>query len=256
MVTEMNGKYNDALTPEQNLLCEHLRSMKMSKMAETLESQYMNPNSDLRPFDERVTEVIESEWQFRYNKKLNRFLKKAHLKYPMADFDKTLYDPTRMLDTTTIERLQTLSWIDEKRNLLISGSSGAGKTYLGNAFCVAACRQFHTVYYIRANRLIQDLERARLQENYIDYLDQLTSYDLLVIDDFGLMTLDLDKCRDLFEVIEGRDSFRSTMVISQIPFNDWYDLFSEKTYADACIRRLQNKAYRLEMNGRDMSQPT
>lgn len=250
----MNEKYNDRLSPEQNLLCNHLRSMRMSKMAEALESQYLNPNSDLRTFDERVTEIIESEWQFRYDKKYNKYLKKAHLKYPTADFDRTLYDPERLLDTSSIERLQSLAWIEEKRNLLISGSSGAGKTYLGNAFCIAACRQFHTVYYIRANRLIQELERARLKETYIDYLDQMTSYDLLVIDDFGLMTLDLDKCRDLFEVIEGRDSFRSTMVISQIPVDDWYDLFGEKTYADACIRRLNSKAYRIEMNGKDMSQ--
>jgi hypothetical protein len=103
----------------------------MSKMAEALEQQYLNPNSDLRTFDERITEIIESEWQFRYDKKYNKFLKKAHLKYPTADFDRTLYDPERLLDTSSIERLQSLSWIEEKRNLFCEIGSNVHTLVLG-----------------------------------------------------------------------------------------------------------------------------
>ena len=98
------------------------------------------------------------------------------------------------------------------------------------------------------------LADARLNQQYFDVLDSLSKYDLLVIDDFGLMTLDLDQCRDLFEVIDSRDGRKSTAVISQLPVQDWFDLFQENTYADACLTRLTDKrrSYRLVMNGRNM----
>ena len=246
--------YNNALTPEQNTLCAHLYSMKVSVMADALALQFSEPNNDLLTFEERVRNIIDSEWSLRDSRKFNKVLKNADLKYPMADFDSSIYDADRQLDTTTIERLQTCGFIDEKRNLLISGKTGAGKTYLGCAICVAACHQYRTVKYKRANRLIEEFDRVRAQDGYLAFLDELISYDLLVIDDFGLMPLDLDRCRDLFELIESREGFKSTMILSQVPFDNWYDLFGEKTYADACMRRIFSKAYRLDMNGRDMSQ--
>ena len=143
-----------------------------------------------------------------------------------------------------------------QKNLLISGKSGAGKTYLASAFCVEACHRFYTVKYTRANRLNLEFEAARANDTYRDQMDKLVSYDLLVIDDFGLMSLDLEKCADLFELIESREMRNSTIILSQLPFENWYDLFADKTYADAIIRRLVTHSYRLEMNGRDMTQPS
>ena len=110
--------------------------------------------------------------------------------------------------------------------------------------------------YTRANRLNLEFEAARANDTYKDQMDKLVSYDLLVIDDFGLMSLDLEKCSDLFELIESREMRNSTIILSQLPFENWYDLFADKTYADAIIRRLVAHAYRLEMNGRDMTQPS
>ena len=154
--------------------------------------------------------------------------------------------------THTIELLQSCKWIDEPKNLLITGSAGAGKTHIANALCITALRQLRTVKYIRANTLLFESEKARkLNESY-EYVNTLSSYDLLVIDDFGLMELDMDKCRDLFEVIETRDSRKSTMIVSQLPVVKWWDLFKDNTYADACLSRMTSKAYRLECNGRDM----
>ena len=246
--------YNENLTREQNSLIAHLYSMKLSKMAESLREQFSEPNKDLLTFIERITEVIDSEWVFREDKKFNRFLKKADLKYPAADFDRSIYEADRCLDTVMIERLQTCSFIEEKRNVLISGKTGAGKTYLACALCVVACQRYYSVKYTRANRLIGELERARSQDCYLETMDKFIAHDLLVIDDFGLMPLDLDRCRDLFELIESRELRKSTIILSQLPFSNWYDLFPEKTYADACIRRMFSKAFRLEMNGRDMTQ--
>ena len=111
-----------------------------------------------------------------------------------------------------------------------------------------------TVRYIRANILMLELEQARLQTTYLDYVSSLAKLDLLAIDDFGLMDLDLDKCRDLFEVIDGRDGRESTIIVSQFPIHTWFDLFQEHTYADACLARITDKrhSYRLEMNGISM----
>ena len=156
-----------------------------------------------------------------------------------------------------IERLNECTWIDEAKNLLITGLTSSGKTYLSNALCISAIRQFKSVRYIRANILIGELEQARIKNTYWDYLNKLSKFDLLAIDDFGLMDLDLDKCRDLFEVIDGRDGHRSTVIISQFPVKSWFDMFADNTYADACLARLTDKkrAFRLEMNGKSMREP-
>lgn len=179
-------------------LCEKLRSMKLSSMADTLEKQLANPNSGLQSFDERISEIICSEWDNRYNKKFNRFLKKATLKYPTADIDESIYDADRFLDTGTIERLAACDWIDEGKNLLITGSTGSGKTYISNALCISALRLFHTVRYVKASTLIYELEQAQVTGEYLNYTKKLAALDLLVIDDFGLMELDIDKCRNLY----------------------------------------------------------
>lgn len=180
-------EYNLTLTNEQNLLCERLRQMKLSGMADELENQYTTPNADLSSFNDRIENIINHEWELRFNKKLTRFLKKATLKYPQADLDETIYEPDRLLDTTSIEQLATCHWIEEGRNLLITGATGAGKSYLANALCIAALRQFKTARYIRANTLMNELDQARIKSTYLEQINQLARLDLLIIDDFGLM---------------------------------------------------------------------
>ena len=244
--------YNPKLTSEENTLLDRLYKFKLSHMAEALERQFLDPNSELEDFHTRITELINYEWDQRQTTKFNKLMRKASLKYPNADFDESIYEPDRMLDTHTIELLQSCKWIDEPKNRLITGSAGAGKTHIANALCITALRQLRTVKYIRANTLLFESEKARKHNESYEYVNTLSSYDLLVIDDFGLMELDMDKCRDLFEVIETRDSRKSTMIVSQLPVVKWWDLFKDNTYADACLSRMTSKAYRLECNGRDM----
>lgn len=246
-----------SLSTEELILSSKLRQMKMSGMADALEKQLQDPNADLSPFIERVTEIIDTEWQLRYDKKFSRYLKAAKLRYPFADLDETIYLPERKLNTAVIERLNQCDWIDEGKNLIITGLTSSGKTYLSNALCISAMRRFKTVRYIRANILIGELEQARIKNTYWDYLNKLSKFDLLAIDDFGLMDLDLDKCRDLFEVIDGRDGHKSTIIISQFPVKSWFDMFADNTYADACLARITDKkrSYRLEMNGKSMREP-
>lgn len=236
-------------------LCLKLRQMKLSGMAEELEKQISNPNIDLITFQERIVRVVNAEWDLRYSKKLKRYMKKAQLRYPEADLDQTLYDPERLLDTDTIERLIDCHWIEEGRNLLITGNAGTGKSYVSNALCICALKQFKTVRYAKTSTMIYELEKADLENEHLDYLSRLSRTDLLVLDDFGLMDLDPDKCRNLFELIDAREARKSTIVISQLPVNAWYDLFKDNTYADSCMDRLVHKAYRLEFHGKNMRNP-
>ena len=247
-----NYIYNEKLSTEQNRLLDRLFKLRLSHMSEALETQFLNPNSELEDFMTRFSEIVNYEWDQRQTTKFNKLLKKATLKYPTADFDEAIYEADRMLDTHTIELLQKCEWIDEPKNLLITGSAGAGKTFIANALCIAALHQQKSVKYIRANTLLQESEQARKNGLSYEYTNQMASYDLLVIDDFGLMDLEMDHCRDLFEVIETRDCRKSTMIVSQLPVIKWWDLFKDNTYADACLSRMTSKAYRIECNGRDM----
>lgn len=209
--------YNEKLSKEQNLIMDKLYKLRMSGMAEALEQQLLNPNSRLDSFEDRFSDIVNFEWSQRETKKFNRLLKQATLKYPAADLDSSLYEPERQLNTHVIEKLATCEWIDEPNNLLMTGGAGAGKTHVACALCVAAMHQMRTTKYIRANYLLQESEHAHRENNYYEYSNKMASYDLLVIDDFGLMDLNMDKCRDLFEIIESRDSRKATIIISQVP---------------------------------------
>lgn len=236
-------------------IIEKLKKLRLPSMVEAYKLQANDPNSDLRSFDERFEEIVNSEWETRYNKKLNKFIKKATLKYPDADFDESIYETDRLLDTRTIEALCELTWINDARNILITGSTGAGKTYLANALCIVAIRKFCNVKYMKTSAVIHELERAELDGAYIETLKKYSSYDVLAMDDFGLMDLDVDKCRNLFELIDSRESRKPTIIISQLPISSWYELFKDSTYADASMDRLIHKAYRIEMNGKNMRNP-
>ena len=173
-------------------------------------------------------------------------------KYPAADLDDTIYHPERQLDAHIIEELSKCEWIDQGKNLVITGKTSSGKSYLANALCICALRQFKTARYIKASQLINELSKAEKLDNYQEELSIYAGYDLLVVDDFGLMSMDVNKCRNLFEVFDSRDPHKSILVISQFPVSSWYDMFQDHTYAEACLARLLSGAYRLEMNGKNM----
>lgn len=183
-----------------------LKRMHLSAMASELELQLNDPNVDLLSFDERIDKTVMAEWNTRKTKKFNRLVKHAGLKYPEACFDDTLYNPERKLDTQTIERLDaSTDWIDQGRNLLVTGLCGSGKSYYVNALAISAMHKDRTVRYVKASLLMNEMKRTeQLDDAEAIYKEirGLATIDILIIDDFGLMPLEVDECRRLFEILD------------------------------------------------------
>lgn len=237
------------LTPNEEEIISKLRGLKLSMMAEEFKRQVLDPNEDIKPFDERVENMINAELDSRTSKKINRLIKKSGLKYPQASLDEKIYEPDRELNTPLIEDLAKCNWLEQSKNLIITGPSGTGKTYLCNAFGVLAISHFKSVYYWRANLLLQELKCKDLKEDLMHFHNELAYCDLLIIDDFGLMELSKEHCRYLLDILDAREGKHPTIIASQFPVSNWYNLFKDMTFADACLDRIANVSYRLEMKG-------
>lgn len=229
-----------------------MKEMKMGNLALKLKDMLDDPNFGLRKADDAISELFESEYNRRHAKKMEKLLKQAKLKYPAACLDDSINDPSRKLDSKTIRSLSSCDWIKEKKNLIITGKAGTGKTNIACALGGCAIQRGMSVFYVKASLMINDLCEYQLTGDYKDYLKTYTDPKLLIIDDFGLMSLDISRCLHLFEVLDAREGEGSILVISQIPVAKWYDTFQNSVYADACMSRLTHNSYRLEMNGKDM----
>ena len=232
-----------------------MNTLRMTNMAKKLTDMYQEPNFGLMTSREVLDKLFECECTTRQARKINRMLNKAHLKYPAASFDDSLNDTDRNINVNEINRLATCGWINDKKNLIVTGKAGTGKTYNSCALAVCAIEKGKHVLYTKASHMINELNDCQFHGNYANSLRRYTDIDLLVIDDFGLMSLDISKCLQLFEVLDAREGSGSTLVISQLPVKNWYETFQNNVYADACMSRLVNNAYRLEFSGRDMRKP-
>lgn len=230
-------------------ICDKLRKMKMSAMADKFQLLAQDPNFAIRDPLDIFSEITFAEWNLRHDKKIKQFLTKATLKYPSASFDDIIYNSDRMIDTALIERLATCQWIAEGRSLTVTGKAGTGKTYICCTLAFCTIQRFLQVKYIKASTLFNEIEAASSGGNLLQYQNQMASYDLLIIDDFGFMNLEIQNCLKLFELLDARECRKSTIVASQIPRENWYDLFIDSTYADACMERLTKSSLKLELNG-------
>lgn len=236
----------------QKQMLNQLRTLKLSGMAEALEMQWHVPQTyDELSFDERLALLVNQEMTSRDNKRLQRLLKAARFKLlaTLADID---YTHPRGLLKAHIATLQTGDWLQKKRNLLITGPTGCGKTFLACAMGNYACHQGMSVRYFRATRLFEMLTIAHGDGRYLKLISQIAKADVLIIDDWGLEQLTLSQRNDLLEIMEDRHATKSTLITSQLPTMKWHTYLGDATLADAILDRLLHNAHKLELKGESM----
>jgi DNA replication protein DnaC len=228
-----------------------LNDMRLRSMADSLREQMQQPSYSTLSFEERFGLIVDTEWARRKNRQLDRLVKKAALKFPRACIEDIEYHEDRHLDQAQMLRLSTCNYIHEKHNVIVMGASGAGKTYLGCALGISACRNFFTVKYIRLPELLTDLAIARGDGTYKKVVAQYKKVSLLIFDEWLLVPLTMTESRDLLEIIEARHQNASTIFISQFAPAGWHTKLSESTIADAILDRIVHDSYEILIDGYD-----
>ena len=228
---------------------EKLVELRLDAFEKAWAQQQQNPEIDRLGFDERLALLVDAECLDRHNKRLARNLREAKLRIGQACLEDLDYAPARKLDKKRIHELATCRWIAEHHNVVVTGATGVGKTYLACALAQQACRQGYRALYRRASRLFDELTLARADGSYPRLLTRLARVDLLVIDDWGLAAASDIERRDLLEVMEDRDGNRSTIMTSQLPIEKWHDHLGDPTVADAICDRLLHRAHRIVLQG-------
>lgn len=234
-----------------NQTIEKLHQMRLHAMAVAFKEELERPNSTDLTFEDRIALLVEREWLFRENRQLGTRLKTARLKHQAVLEDIDFRYP-RGMEKSLILSLAGCQWIKSHYNVIITGPTGIGKSYLAEALTNKACREGYTARYYRSSRLFQELTMARGDGSYVVLLQKISKTDLLVIDDWGLAPLaDLER-RDILEIMEDRHGLRSTLITSQFPVTTWHDLIGEPTLADAILDRIVHNAHKITLDGESM----
>ena len=230
---------------------DKLQALKFTGMAAALADQMAMPDIDALGFEERLGLLVDREITERENRRLTSRLRRARLRHTalLEDID---YQTPRGLDKGLIQSLAACQWVKEHLNVMITGPTGAGKTWLACALAHKACREGYTAQYIRLTRLLRELMVAKGDGRYPKLLANLAKVDVLILDDWGLMKLNAENRRDLLEVLEDRHGNRSTVATSQLPIEEWHGVIGDATLADAILDRLVHNAYKVNMKGESM----
>ncbi|MBL0065776.1 MAG: ATP-binding protein [Bacteroidetes bacterium] len=201
--------------------------------------------------DEMVGFLVESEWDERHNRKIDRGLKNAKFRYK-ANIEDLIFDQKRNLDKNEVHRLADCTFIGKKQNIIITGSTGVGKSYLASALGYQACINGYKIIYSNTSKLISKLKMAKADGSYIREMLRIEKQDLLILDDFGLQPFDAQGRASLMEIVEDRHGKSSLMITSQVPVKQWFDLIGEKTIADAILDRIVHDSIRIELKGESL----
>lgn len=227
---------------------DRMNAMKMFFMVDAFQRQLTSSQNNALSFEERLGLLIDAEWSGREQRKLDQRLKGARLRHA-ASLEDVDFKAHRGLNRDLVLSLGRCDWVRERQNLLLTGPTGVGKSYLACAFAERACRSGFTAQYLRAPRLYQELAVARGDGSYGRLLARLTRTQLLIIDDWGLAPLKDQERRDLLEVVEDRYERASTLITSQLPVKSWHEVIGDATLADAICDRLVHSAHSIELKG-------
>lgn len=230
---------------------DKMHVLRLSAMAEAFRHQCESTQWNELSFEDRFGMLVDAEWTGRQQRKLSRRLKSAQLRYA-ASVEDLDFQPARGLTRPSLLSLASCAWIQEKQNLIVTGSTGTGKTYLACALAEKACRSDFSAYYVRGPRLLHDLVVARADGSYSRMLAKLARIELLAIDDWLLTPFKENERRDLLEIIEDRYERGSTLIATQLPTAGWHQAIGEPTVADAICDRLLHRAHRIDLRGPSM----
>jgi DNA replication protein DnaC len=226
----------------------HLNGMK-NALLEQMEQTHLYTEM---PFEERFSILVDNEVSERKNRRIKYMLKNARLKYKNANINDIDYHSKRGLDKKLILSLSNNDWLDNSHNIIITGPTGTGKTWLANALANHAVISGYSAHYIRISTLIEELSLKRAEGDYLKWLKKIQKFQLLILDDLGLMALSTEQTQELLEVIESRSTIGSIIVTSQLPIKEWYAYFKNPTLADAIMDRLIHNAYKINLKGESM----
>jgi len=234
---------------------EKLRALRLDALADALVAQAKQPDIIKLSFDERLAMLVDAEWLHRENKRLERALKEAKLKIGQASVEAIDYSAKRELDRAVIRQLATCRWVAEHHNVVITGATGTGKTFVACALAQQACRKGYRAVYRRASRLTDELTLARADGSYARVLARLARVDVLIIDDWAHAPLRDQERRDLLEILDDRYDTRSTIMTSQLDSKLWHDHIGDPTNADAICDRILHNAHKVRLNGPSLRDP-
>lgn len=237
-------KHNQKMEQVEN----QLRQLKLSGMSRTWQSLAQGRRIHELSLTDGLQLLLQGEADERSNRRFERLQKKAHFRYK-ASVAELGYDANRGLDKALISELTTCRWIEKGESLLISGPTGVGKSTLATALGTQVCAMGFSAIYFNTQKLVTQTKTQRLEGTILKFFDRIAKCKLLILDDFGLTRLQGQQQLDMLEIIEDRHGKASTIVASQLPINNWYEVFGDETVADALLDRLVHSSYKIELKG-------
>jgi DNA replication protein DnaC len=235
-----------------NMLRDRLLAMRLYGMAGALEEYADSGAFKEMEFEEKLGILLEQESIERQNRQLKRLITMAKLRYKDACIEEIKFDMARGFDKGLLVDLSKMDWVRNKRNIIITGATGTGKTYIASAIGNSACRHGIKTLYVRLHKLISELNISRATGEYIKTIDRISKVELLIIDDWGMSSLNDSTRRDLLEIVENRYNIHSTIIATQFPVDKWHSLIGDPTFADAICDRLIHNAYKIRLAGESM----
>jgi DNA replication protein DnaC len=241
------------------MLNEHtlnqLRTLRLDGMVRAIEEQATSTAATALGFDERLTLLVQREVAWRDDRRLARILKAAKLKVSAACVEDINWRASRSLDRSLVAALAGGDWLRHAHNLLITGATGCGKTWLACALAHQAARSGFSVLYTRAARLFDELQVAHGDGSFSRRMVQLAKLDLLVIDDFAISPMSAPQRNDLLEVLDDRIGSRATLITSQLPVKAWHTYLDDPTVADAILDRIVHSSHKIALKGKSLRDP-